>query len=157
MNAYVRRPSTDSRTLHQIGQDVYRAESGRTVAHLCSKPFGEGRTGASVAGYCSRATDQANATEADYVPNELSPAKYTPVRSSAFVRQRMKNISMDSFARWGPLASATSTRTRLLPPETKVQQRPRQQRRRRNELGSDAAPCPCSLPPFLVAGLGHDC
>src|SRR5215470_9019981 len=51
-----------------------------------------------------------------------------------------------SFARWGPLASATSTRTSLLPPETKVQQRPRQQRRRRSELGSDAAPCRCSFP-----------
>jgi hypothetical protein len=51
-----------------------------------------------------------------------------------------------SFARWGPLASATSTRTPWLPPETKVQQRPRQQRRRRSELGSDAAPCRCSFP-----------
>jgi hypothetical protein len=51
-----------------------------------------------------------------------------------------------SFARWGPLASATSTRTPWLPPETKVQQRPRRQRRRRSELGSDAAPCRCSFP-----------
>src|SRR6516162_682844 len=68
-----------------------------------------------------------------------------------------KKISTDcySFARGGPRASATSTHRPLPQLETKARQRSRQQRRRRVELGSNAACCPCSFP-ILHRGLGHD-
>jgi hypothetical protein len=67
MNAHVGRPSTDSRALYQIGQDVYRAEGGRTVALLCGKPFREGRTSAEVLRLLFSGDDQASATEVNYV------------------------------------------------------------------------------------------
>src|SRR5215469_11722115 len=58
------------------------------------------------------------------------------------------NISMDyyPFERGGPRASATSTHRPLPQPETKARQRSRRQGRRRVELGSNAARCPCSFP-----------
>jgi hypothetical protein len=51
-----------------------------------------------------------------------------------------------SFAREGPRASATSTHRTLLQPEIKARQRARQQGRRRVDVGSNAARCPCSFP-----------
>ena len=56
-----------------------------------------------------------------------------------------KNISTDSFARGGPRA-ATSTHRTLPQPETKARQRAREQGRRRVDVGSNAARCPCSFP-----------
>jgi hypothetical protein len=70
--------------------------------------------------------------------------------SARHIGQRMnpKHISTDyySFARRGPRASATSINRPLPQPETKARQRSRQQHRRRVELGSNAARCPCSFP-----------
>src|SRR5262249_4392063 len=51
-----------------------------------------------------------------------------------------------SFARGGPRASATSTHRTLLQPEIKARQRARQQGRRRVDVGSNAARCPCPFP-----------
>src|SRR5215470_6319937 len=65
------------------------------------------------------------------------------------------NISMDyyPFARGGPRASATSTHRPLPRPETKARRRSRRQGRRRVELGSNAACCPCSFP-IVRSGAG---
>jgi hypothetical protein len=72
-------------------------------------------------------------------------------------RMNSKNISTDcySFARGGPGASATSTDRPLPQPETKAQQLSRQQRRRRVELGPNAARCPCARSPILRGATGR--
>ena len=68
------------------------------------------------------------------------------VHRRAGQRMNSKNIATDSFARAGPRASATSTHRPLPQPKTKARQRSRRQGRRRVELGSNAARCPCSFP-----------
>ena len=75
------------------------------------------------------------------------------VHRRAGQRMNSKNISTDSFARAGPRASATSTDRPLPQPKTKARQRSRRQGRRRVELGSNAACCPCSFP-IVRSGAG---